>query len=212
MTLTITRKGGKSRYLILGFSLDTAFDGQRNPPPAVVCTIGSASRIIALDLPYEEPHTFKNLGQWRLAIEVNSNDRSTAMRIFSAFEALLTHVNHGRIDDLSLELLPGIAMDGRRIRFSKFVSAAGRQEICFFSDLQIPAFDPSVSSHISSTRSCCISFLWWFNRNRFFQPLPFFNRAVQTTHSLEIPSQTYCYIGTKSLISSAIGRILKESF
>jgi hypothetical protein len=71
MTQPATRKGGKSRYLILGFSLDTAFDEQQNTPPEVVCTTGfNSARTFAVDLPYKEPPGDKNLGQWRLAIEV----------------------------------------------------------------------------------------------------------------------------------------------
>jgi hypothetical protein len=128
MTQPATRKGGKSRYLILGFSLDTAFDGQQNAPPKVVCTTGfSSARILAFDLPYEEPPAEKNLGQWRLAIEVNLKDSSAARRVFSGFEALLTRVYHGLIDDLAMEPLPTGVMKGRRIRLARFISSAGQR-------------------------------------------------------------------------------------
>lgn len=128
MTRPATRKERKSRYLILGFSLDTAYDGQQNAPPEIVCTTGfNSARILAVDLLYQEPPADKNLGQWRLAIEVNSNDRSTARRVFSGFEALFTHVYHGHIDNLAIEPLPAGVMKGRRIRLARFISSARLQ-------------------------------------------------------------------------------------
>lgn len=128
MTQPATRKGGKSRYLILGFALHMAFDGQQDAPPEVVCTTGFRSaRILAVDLPNDEPPASKNLGQWRPAIEINSNDRLAAKRVFSGFEALLTHVNYGRIYDLDMEPLPTGVMNGRRIRLRQFISSADRR-------------------------------------------------------------------------------------
>jgi hypothetical protein len=128
MTQPATRKRGKSRYLILGFALDMAFDGQSDVPPEVVCTTGFRSaRILAVNLPNDEPPASKNLGQWRPAIEVDSNNSSAAKRVFSGFEALLTHVHHGRIYDLDMEPLPAGIMNGRRIRLGRFISSADRR-------------------------------------------------------------------------------------
>jgi|ERR1700733_580736 len=154
MTQPATRKRGKSRYLIVGFSLDTAFDGQPDVPPEVVCTTGfKSARILAVDLPYEEPPAFNNLGQWRLAVEVNSNDRSAARRVFSGFEALFTHVYHGHIDDLAIEPLPTGVMKGRRIQLKRFISSVDqRARAAGVSLFRRPA-DSRIRSHFQTDHS-----------------------------------------------------------
>jgi hypothetical protein len=128
MTQSAKRARGKSRYLVLGFSLDIAFDGQLNVPPSVVCTTGyNSARLLALNLPHKDGRSFKDSGQWRLVIEVGFLDRGTARRVVSGFECLFTHVYHGRIGDLAMEQLPITAISGRKIVLATLIAAAERR-------------------------------------------------------------------------------------
>jgi hypothetical protein len=110
-----------SRYIILGFSLGTWFEHQRNIPPYILCSTGIRnSRVVSLRLC---DRGSRDVGQWRLCIEVEQNNLTTARRVLSGFEGLFTQLNHGRIDDLSLQLLPAGAIRGREILGSELVQA-----------------------------------------------------------------------------------------
>jgi hypothetical protein len=114
-----------SRYLLLGFSLDTWFDEQKDTPPPVVCTTGyKSTRLRSLVLPNDGRPLLSSTGQWRLCIEIESNNVVTARRVLSGFEGLFTHLFHGRIDDLDIEPLPASAIRGRRILRSNLARAA----------------------------------------------------------------------------------------
>jgi len=53
------RPNSRSRYLLLGFSLGTAVDGQDDAPPEVVCTTGyNSANLLAMNLLYEEEPKF----------------------------------------------------------------------------------------------------------------------------------------------------------
>lgn len=102
-----------SRYIILGFSLRTWFERQVDVPPYILCSTGfNNSRIVSLKL---SDQSSRDVGQWRLCIEVQQNDVATARRILSGFEGLFTQLNHGRIEDLSLQLVPAGLIRDREI-------------------------------------------------------------------------------------------------
>jgi hypothetical protein len=110
-----------SRYIILGFSLGTWFDHQRDIPPYILCTTGiRSSRIVSLRLC---DRGSRDIGQWRLCIEVEQNNITTARKVLSGFEGLFTQLNHGRLDDLSLQLLPSGVVRDREILGPDFVQA-----------------------------------------------------------------------------------------
>jgi hypothetical protein len=114
-----------SRYLLLGFSLGTWFDGQEDTPPLVVCTTGyKSARLASVILASEGSLLSARSGQWRLCIEIEPNNLVGARRVLSGFEGLFTHLYHGRIDDLSIEPLPASAIRGRRIQGANLALAA----------------------------------------------------------------------------------------
>ena len=111
-----------SRYIILGFSLGTWFEAQREIPPYILCSTGIRnSRIVSLRLC---DRGRCDVGQWRLCVEVEQNNLATARRVLSGFEGLFTQLNHGRIDDLTLQLLPPGVVRDREILGPDFVLAA----------------------------------------------------------------------------------------
>jgi hypothetical protein len=102
-----------SRYIILGFSLGTWFEHQEPIPPYILCSTGiKNSRIVSLRL---SDRGSGDIGQWRLCVEVEPNNITTARRVLSGFEGLFTHLNHGRIEELSLQALPAGVIRDREI-------------------------------------------------------------------------------------------------
>lgn len=122
-----------SRYIILGFSLGTWFEHQKDIPPHILCSTGiKNSRIVSLRLPDLRS---RHVGQWRLCIEVEQNNLMTARRVLSGFESLFAQLNHGRIEDLSLQLVPAEVIRDREILGADFVQAVkirARRDSDFF--------------------------------------------------------------------------------
>jgi hypothetical protein len=112
-------------YIVLGISLRTYSPYQNENPPSTVCSTGyKHARIISVRLPDAETGKYQRSGHWRMCVEVDRRNIATARYVASGLESLLALLNHGPMEDLSVQLVPSNALCGRTILQSELVKWA----------------------------------------------------------------------------------------
>ena len=105
-----------SQYLILGISLCSYSPYQRDcSPPDTICTSGFNNALfVTMQMPDREQANLQS-GHWRICVETERKSIVTARHITSGLESLLTLLNHGATEDLSVQLIPPRVLRGRVI-------------------------------------------------------------------------------------------------
>jgi hypothetical protein len=113
---------GPPRYIVLGVSLRGYSPFQDEDPPNVLCTTGyKTARVVSVRLPDAERGKYRRSGHWRICVEVDRKNVVTARYVASGLEWLLTLLNYGPLEDLSIQLMPPSALRGRTILASILV-------------------------------------------------------------------------------------------
>jgi hypothetical protein len=123
-------------YIVLGISLRIYSPYQDENPPSTLCSTGyKNARVISVRLPDAETGKYQRSGHWRMCVEVDRRNIATARYVASGMESLLALLNHGPMEDLSVQPIPSNALCDRTILQSelvKWVETAARKKGNFY--------------------------------------------------------------------------------